>query len=72
MTVTKDQAQMLATLACDPTTCICCVCVLRRSAEFGAAFTKDDECCDGCHDEMSSPEWPGYRCGDNYDFGWLT
>ena len=49
-------------MMCDPATCLCCVCVLRRSDEFGAAFVANDECCVGCHAEMTAPGWPGLTC----------
>jgi hypothetical protein len=47
---------------CAPATCICCVCTLRRSDEFGSAFDAEDTCCDGCHDEMGGDGWPGDHC----------
>lgn len=47
---------------CDPQTCLCCVCCLRREPEFAEAFTPGDKCCDGCHREMAADGWPGHRC----------
>lgn len=48
---------------CIEDVCLCCICSLRASREFGAAIDPDDACCQGCHDEMAATEWPGRRCG---------
>lgn len=52
-------------MKCEVTPCLCCVCLLRESSEFGAAFTPEDECCDGCHGDMAADGWPGNRCGSD-------
>jgi hypothetical protein len=45
-----------------PDRCLCCVCVLRRDPKFGGAFAAEDQCCDGCHADMTAPGWPGSQC----------
>lgn len=50
-------------MRCAEDVCLCCVCCLRDSAEFGEAFTAEDECCEGCHGDMAAPGWPYSRCG---------
>lgn len=54
---------MSAPQHCSAPPCICCVCSLRDGVEFGHAFTAEDECCVGCHEEMADEAWPGHRCG---------